>query len=282
MTNIKDALKVGRKILSESSPSAQLDVEVLLSKVLKTNKAYLYTYPETSLTEEEENQYLSLVSARDNGEPIAYLVGMREFWSLPFQVTNSTLIPRPETELLVEKTLENIDSSKSASILELGTGSGAIAIAIAHARPNWNLIAAEKSESALKVAIKNAEQLEIKNIKFILSDWFSKVDELSFDCIISNPPYIAENDPHLSSGDVRFEPNEALISGANGLESLQNIIKHGYDYLASNGILLLEHGYDQRVAVGKLLGQYGYQDVECWQDLQKKDRVSIGKRKKKP
>ncbi|MDF1758402.1 MAG: peptide chain release factor N(5)-glutamine methyltransferase [Legionellaceae bacterium] len=282
MTSIRDVLASGRKALDNSSSSPRIDLEILLCQVLNTNQAFLYTHPEKNLSSNEEVKFKSMVEARAKGMPIAYLTGEKEFWSLPLRVSEATLIPRPETELLVEKALSILDESSEIRVLELGTGSGAIAIALAHTRPNWHITAVERSAQALNVAIKNAERLGIKNIKFIFSDWFSKVDEVVFDAVISNPPYIAEGDPHLFSGDLRFEPNDALISEGNGLQSLQYIIKRSYNYLTPNGVILLEHGFDQRVAVEELLQQNGYLEIKCWQDLQNQDRVSFGTKRKNP
>lgn len=276
MINIKDALSLGKISLKEKSDSPQVDTEILLSYIFNCKKAYLYTHPERVLTENEYSDYLSLLNERKNGVPIAYLTGVKEFWSLPLQVSKSTLIPRPETELLVEKTLDILDATKQIKLLELGTGSGAIAIAIAVNRPNWQIWAIEKNHEALDVAIKNAEKLGIKNIKFVLSDWFYKIDKLKFHAIIANPPYIAENDPHLLEGDVSFEPRYALISGTTGLESLQYIIEQSYDYLLIDGILLLEHGYNQKKDLEKILSKRGYLSISCFKDLQGHDRVSLG------
>lgn len=276
LLNISEALRHGRTILAATSDTASLDTEILLCFVLSCKTAYLYTYTEKNLTNYQREMFNNLINSRKAGTPIAYLTNHQEFWSLPLLVSNKTLIPRPETELLVEKSLNFLDKDKNNQVLDLGTGSGAIAIAIAKSRPNWDIIAVEKSHDAMAVAKENARNLQINNIKFISSDWFSEIDELRFTLIISNPPYIAADDRHLSEGDVRFEPREALISGANGLEDLEYIIKHSYHHLVNGGMLLLEHGFQQGEAVCKLLVEHGYTQVTCFPDLQWNNRVSFG------
>ncbi|MDP3562739.1 MAG: peptide chain release factor N(5)-glutamine methyltransferase [Legionellaceae bacterium] len=279
MTSIQKALIDATNLLSDISPSARIDAEILLSMALKVNKTFLYTYPENELNAETSAIYQSLLKTRAKGTPIAYITGTREFWSLNLHVSNATLIPRPETELLIEKALAMIDASHPARLLDLGTGSGAIALALAHSRPNWQIVACDKSEQALEIAVKNAKQLAISNVTFVCSNWFTHITATGFDAIVSNPPYIAEQDPHLSVGDLQFEPKDALVSGMNGLESLHYIIKHSYNRLLPNGLLLLEHGYNQRQAVDRMLHEHGYQNIECWQDWQGHDRISSARRR---
>ncbi len=265
--------------LSVTSTSPRIDTEILLCKALQVSRAYLYTHPEAILTNTALNTFQGLLDQRLQGHPIAYLVGTREFWSMPLNVSPATLIPRPETELLVEKILALFPNDATLNVLELGTGSGAIACALAKSRPHWQIMAGDISEEALIIAKKNAKTLGIHNIQFLQSDWFSNIpDHCLFDVIVSNPPYLAASDPHLQTGDVRFEPKQALISGANGLESLQFIIEHSYNRLISNGYLLLEHGCEQKNAVSAMLLQYGYQTIQCWQDYQGHDRVSSAKK----
>lgn len=276
MTNIKQALVSAREQLKASSASFSLDCEVLLCHALKVTKAYLYTYPEKTLTEAQLLNFQELVNSRQAGMPIAYLTGKQEFWSLDLNVNPATLIPRADTELLVSKTLENLANIASPSILELGTGSGAISLAIANSRPDIDIIATDISQEALKVATNNAKELAITNIKFVLSNWYSEVGDKKFDAIISNPPYIEADDPHLQQGDVRFEPKNALISGSDGLESLTNIISNAKKHLKEGGHILVEHGYNQSLDVKQLLADNGFEDLSCWQDLAGNDRVSYG------
>jgi len=278
MISLKDALTLGTTTLDTSSTSARIDAELLLCHVLQVNRTYLYTHSEIQLNEPTLTAYHALIHARQHGTPIAYLTGSREFWSLPLQVSPATLIPRPETELLVEKTLDRVDKDYPARILDLGTGSGAIALALAHTCPKWHITACDKSAAAIEIAQHNAKQLQVTNVEFVCSDWFSAIRESTFDAIVSNPPYIAARDPHVTMGDLRFEPMDALVSGEDGLNSLRYIIKYSYNRLVAHGVLLLEHGYNQRQAVATLLKDSGYQQIQCWQDWQGHDRVSYGRR----
>jgi release factor glutamine methyltransferase len=273
MTSIKQALKEALNTLSHSTRSPRIDAEILLGFVLT---AYLYTYPEQTLDASQKEIYQELIIKRREGSPIAYLIGHREFFSLPLFINNDTLIPRPETELLVELTLKLLKDLPTASVIDLGTGSGAIALALAFERPNWQLLACDIKPAALAVAKKNASQLNLTNVQLCCSDWFTSIPEQRFNAVISNPPYIAKNDPHLELGDLRFEPKEALISGQDGLTSLRYIIKHSYDRLLPGGLLLLEHGYEQKEAVAAMLKECNYERTNCWQDLHGHDRVSGG------
>lgn len=266
MINIRNAL--GNK--------AELEAEILLGYVLNKNRAYLFAHPEVLLNQQQFKSYQNLLNQRDQGVPIAYLIGEREFWSLNLKVNEHTLIPRHETELLVELALEKIDDSADTCILELGTGSGAISLALAKEKPHWQIIACDINEEALHVAKENAAYHQLNNISFYHSNWFSKIPQRQYDAIVSNPPYIADDDPHLKKGDLRFEPQKALVSGQKGLADLQWIIEQGYDYLLPNGILLLEHGYDQKLNVQAILNKLGYKKVQTWQDMQGQDRVTEG------
>ena len=244
-----------------------------------SHACFFYAHPEYTLTALQQEQYQNIVTKRVTGIPIAYLTGTREFWSLPLHVSKDTLIPRPETELLVELTLAQLTTTSPATVLDLGTGSGAIALALASERPDWNLLACDKSQAAVNTARDNATQLGIHNLNVLCSDWFASIPKQQFDAIVSNPPYIAERDPHLHQGDVRFEPRDALVSGIDGLDALHYIIKYSQDWLLPSGLLLLEHGFEQGPAVTSMLKQYGYQEVQCWQDWQGHDRVSGGRAK---
>ena len=278
---IKAELVQATNALSALSPSARLDAELLLSKIIHQSRTFFYTHPEYTLTLLEHKAYQHLLAQRMTGTPIAYLTGTREFWSLPLEVTTDTLIPRPDTERLVELTLSLLPETFPAKILDLGTGSGAIALALASERPNWSLLACDKSQAAVQTARDNATRLSINNMNVLCSNWFDSIPKQRFDAIVSNPPYIAENDPHLLQGDVRFEPRDALVSGVDGLDALHYIIEQSQDWLLPKGFIVLEHGFEQGPAVTAALKRFGYQHVKCFQDWQENDRVSIGQAKSK-
>lgn len=279
MIDIKAAIQQALQKLKPTSPSPRIDAEVLLAHVLGVTRSYIYTYPEKSLNKKQIDDYHHLILKRSSGSPIAYLIGSREFWSLPFRVNQNTLIPRPETELLVELTLSLLRHRSPASLLDLGTGSGAVAIAIANERPDWQLLATDISETAIDVAQQNAKHLQCQNVHFFQSDWFSSMPPQTFDAIVSNPPYIASDDPHLQQGDLPFEPQQALVSGIKGLDALTLIIQQSYDWLLPGGLLLVEHGFQQKMDVTSLLRNSGYDRIHCWQDAQGIDRISGGWRK---
>ena len=278
MSTIKEAIAHALSVLG-TPKQHRIDCEMLLAFVMNKARTYLYTHPEHIVSDKNLQQFNELIAKRRLGTPIAYLVGRREFWSLPLKVSEATLIPRPETELLVELTLKLLHSVKKAQILDLGTGCGAIALALAHEKPSWEIIACDNSLDALQVAQENAEKLHLSHIQFILSDWFTTIPaEKKFHAIVANPPYIASDDPHLNQGDLRYEPCSALTSGKDGLVALHQLIKQSLVRLKKNGLLLVEHGYLQKNAVGTLLHDYGYKEVHCWQDWQGNDRVSGGRR----
>lgn len=258
------------------SDSAQLDAEVLLAHVLQQPRSYLVAWPEHVPDSAQQAAFSALVERRCAGEPVAHLTGRREFWSLDLDVTPATLIPRPDTESLVQCALAHLPVDAAGRVADLGTGSGCIALALAHERPACQVIASDVSSAALQVARANAARLGVTNIDFIASDWCDALGETSFDLIVSNPPYIAVDDPHLHSGDVRFEPHSALAAGADGLDDLRRIIACARAHLAAGGSLLLEHGYDQGAAVRQLLCAHGYRAVTTHCDLAGHERVSEG------
>jgi len=279
LTTIIATLRRATAQLAAISDSPRLDAEVLLSLATGKTRTHFRAWPEKNLSEAERQGFQSLLSQRLQGRPVAHITGSREFWSRDFQVTADTLIPRPETELLVELALERIPQGQPASLLDLGTGSGAIAVTLALERPEATVSALDSSPAALDIAKANAARLGAKNIRFLLSDWFAALPSCeSFDLIVSNPPYIAEDDPHLAQGDVRFEPLSALASGPDGLADIRRIILEAPGRLKPGGWLLLEHGYDQAEAVRALLCAAGLDDVESFQDLQGHGRVSGGRK----
>jgi release factor glutamine methyltransferase len=256
--------------------SARIEVQCLLQAALQVNRAWLLTHPEQLLSNEQQSRFNDLFGRRISGEPIAYLLGEREFYGLTFKVSPATLIPRPETELLVEEALQRIPQQGACRILDLGTGSGAIALSIAHARRDAEVVAVDASAAALEVAQINAQRLGLGNLHLLKSDWFSALRGEGFDMIVANPPYIAAGDAHLSQGDVRFEPHTALASGADGLQDIRRITAQAKEHLNVNGWLLLEHGYDQAAQVRALLRQAGFAGVYSARDLVGIERVSGG------
>ncbi|MCO7224091.1 peptide chain release factor N(5)-glutamine methyltransferase [Pleionea sp. CnH1-48] len=275
MLSIADALKTAESKLVDSD-SAMVDAEFLLAAVIRSNRTYLKTWPEKLLTDEQYQTFNHYIERRVLGEPVAYILGEWEFWSLPFSVTPDTLIPRPETELLVEQVLEIVRGKKAPSIIDLGTGTGAIAIALKYERDDADVYAVDISEGALKTARQNADRNNCK-VHFVQGSWLSTVpQDKRFDVIVSNPPYIAPDDPHLSRGDLRFEPDTALSAQDNGLADIIQILEQGRQHLNQEGILIMEHGYDQGAVVRDLFVQKGYQKVEGIKDFAGQDRVTLG------
>lgn len=277
--NIQQALQQASQALSETSPSARLDAQVLLTHILQCNTAHLAAWPEKNLSEEQAAKYLQLTQQRKDGQPVAHLTGTREFWSLAFAVNDSTLIPRPETETLIEFILGNFSNKKNLKLLDIGTGTGAIAISIASEKPGWKIFASEVSEQALVLARKNSERHQTSNITFIHSNWFDNITDHDFDIIVSNPPYIADDDPHLLQGDIRFEPRSALSAGESGMDDIEHLCLHAKDHLAKDGWLIVEHGYDQAQMVAECFAKQGYTQVEQKKDLAGHTRMTAGKRK---
>jgi release factor glutamine methyltransferase len=257
--------------------TARLDAEVLLSHVLGQPRSYLFAWPERTPPAAQCRQFEQLLTARRRGEPVAYLTGRREFWSLPLAITPATLIPRPETETLVALALETIPAHASLAVADLGTGSGAIALALASERPGCHIVATDRSEDALAIARRNADRLQLRNIEFLAGDWCKPLADRRFDRIVSNPPYVAATDPHLARGDVRFEPRAALAAGPDGLDALRRIAREARTHLNEHGWLLLEHGHDQGTAVHALLREAGYTALSVHPDLAGLERVTAGR-----
>lgn len=262
--------------------TAQLDAQVLLMHVLEVPRSYLYTWPEKALNAAQLEHFQQLLEQRLSGVPVAYLTGFREFWSLDFAVSAATLIPRPDTEVLVETALRLL-ADKPARVLELGTGTGAIAIALASERPDWFVTAVDVVPEAVALARKNAERLlndaQRSQFQVLLSDWFCAVDkEKGFQLIVSNPPYLSANDPHLKQGDVRFEPHSALVAAADGLADYDTIIAHSRDYLSTDGWLLFEHGYQQGATLRQRLADAGFSQIQTWSDYAGLERVTGGQK----
>jgi release factor glutamine methyltransferase len=272
---IKQFIKQAAAALAASA-TARLDAEVLVMHVTGLTRAQLITHADQALAPEAESRLHALLARRAHGEPVAYLTGRREFWSLELAVTPDVLIPRPVTELLVEQALRLIPAEAEWRIADLGTGSGAVALAIARERPHCRVIATDASRAALDVARSNAERLGIQNVEFRPGAWLAPLAGEIFDLIVSNPPYVAAADPHLLQGDVRFEPRAALAAGQDGLDDLRAIIAHAPTVLRTGGWLLLEHGFDQGTAVRELLTRQHLVAVHTDSDLAGRERVTRG------
>ncbi len=256
--------------------SATLDAEVLLCHVLDQGRAQLYAWPQRVLTASQWWTFERLVARRAEGLPVAYLTGQREFWSLPLQVSEDTLIPRPETELLVERALEQVPAVANWLIADLGTGSGAVALAIARERPACRVLGTETSPQALDVARRNARRLGLGNVSLVRMDWCRAFATSGCHLIAANPPYVPSGDRHLAQGDVRFEPRGALMGGEDGLDAIRVIGREARRALRRGGVLLLEHGHDQASRVRELLADQGYRSVRSYRDLADKERVTQG------
>lgn len=273
--SIKSALAFATVKLNHDE--AKLEAQLLLQHVLNVNRAWLIAHENDALQANQHAAFEALLNRRLNGEPIAYILGGRAFYGLDLLVTPDTLIPRPDTETLVEAALAQIPIAAHPSILDLGTGSGAIALAIAKNRPQASVIAVDASKAALAVAKKNAQNLSIDNVEFVLSNWFQHLNNQPFDVIVSNPPYIEENDAHLSQGDLRFEPISALSSGEDGLNDIRQIIENSLVHLLPQGWLMLEHGFNQADKVADLMANTGFVSIETIKDFGGNNRVTIGK-----
>ncbi len=273
---IAKLIAYGQQHLSAISDSAKLDVELLICFVIDKPRTYLLTWPEQTLSLTQTALFFELLLRRMQGEPIAYIVEMREFWSLPFQVSPATLIPRPDTEVLVELVLNN-HSAESLSCLDLGTGTGAIALALASEQGAWQIDAVDFSHDAVALAKINACHLNLAQVNIFQSDWFSAVAKNKhYDVIVSNPPYIDEQDHHLAQGDVRFEPKTALVAADNGLADIKIIVSQARNYFNQFGYLYVEHGFEQSIAVQDIFADHGYEKIQTFKDYNDNDRITCG------
>ena len=276
MQDIQSALTEASRILAESSDSPELDAEILLCLILEKNRSYLRSWPKKQLHAQQRLQYKTLLTKRQQGTPIAYITGQREFWSREFKVSPDVLIPRPDTELLIELALPLIPKDKSCKLIDLGCGSGAIAVTLATERPYAQIIGTDSSEAALKIAKQNADHYHCRNLRLLQSFWFEQIADTDFDLVISNPPYIAANDPHLQQGDLRFEPHSALVADENGLKDISVIAESACKHLKEGGFLLIEHGYNQQPQVQAIFESFDYANIQTHSDLGGNPRVTVG------
>ena len=262
-------------LLERSSDSAKLDAEVLLCFLLNKERSYLLTWPEKLLTDEQLLCFIGLLDRRIQGEPIAYITGIKEFWSLPLAVSVATLIPRPDTETLVEVVLAQYDGEKNIRCLDLGTGTGAIALALASENSTWQIDAVDFNADAVRLAQRNAQNLNLEKVNVFLSDWFAQVEpHKKYNVIVSNPPYIDSEDENLNQGDVRFEPKSALVANEQGLADIKHIAELARTFLSTQGKLFFEHGFEQGQAVRYILAALGYEYMQTEKDLNGHDRVT--------
>lgn len=275
MACVGELLRQAAARLAPVSESARLDAELLLARVLGRDRTWLFTWPDREVDQAPEIAFRSLLDERIAGKPVAWLLGEREFHGHLFRVTPDTLIPRPDSELLVETTLRLLPET-TQRLADLGTGTGAVGISLALARPAWRLILTDIHAETLTVAQENAARLGATQVQCRLSDWLEQVPA-ELDAIVSNPPYVAEQDPHLQQGDVRFEPRRALVAGSDGLDAIRVIVMQAPEKLRPGGLLALEHGYDQGEAVRALLGAAGFRAPVTEQDLAGRDRVTHGR-----
>jgi len=273
--DVSQLLKSATQQLLKLTDSPRLDAEVLLAHCLQKNRTWLVTWPDKELSAADIAQFNALLLRRITGEPIAHITGTREFWSLPLTVTADTLIPRPDTELMIEKILEVYPADADISLVDLGTGSGAIALALAYERPNWKITATDQSTAALAIAKHNADNLNLRNVSFKLGSWFEPLGNEVFDVIASNPPYIAQTDPHLTQGDTRFDPITALASGADGLDDIRLITSQARKHLKPLGRLFIEHGYDQKPEMLDIFSKNGLTEIQQANDMANNPRITF-------
>tara|TARA_B110000211_G_scaffold29908_1_gene30243 strand:- start:147 stop:986 length:840 start_codon:yes stop_codon:yes gene_type:complete len=271
---LEQAIAAGADLLASSSESAKLDAQVLLLHILQKPRSYLFTWPEHALSNEQQSQFNVFLQRRLKGEPVAHITGLREFWSLSLEVNATTLIPRPDTETLVECAL-NMAMPDTAKVLDLGTGTGAIALALGSEMPSWQIVAVDRVTEAVALANKNKQRLGINNVHVKQSNWFSALQGERFNLIVTNPPYIEQDDIHLNQGDVRFEPLSALVADDAGMSDIKQIITQSRDYLLSSGYLLIEHGFEQAEAVRHLFKEMAFINIKTVKDFGNNDRVTL-------
>ncbi|MFQ5935063.1 MAG: peptide chain release factor N(5)-glutamine methyltransferase [Acidiferrobacterales bacterium] len=271
---VADALRRATAALHSGSESPRIDAELLLMQVAGLTRAQVISQAHSALSHRQRQRFRELLQRRRHGEPIAYLTGTQEFWSMMLRVSPATLIPRPETELLVEQALARIPQDAAWTVGDIGTGCGAIALALAKERPRCRMIATDCSKQALAVARQNAKEHGLTNIELRLGRWLEPFAGTAAHVLVSNPPYVPCGDPHLSTGDVRFEPTQALVAGVDGLVAIRQIARYAKCHLRAQGWLLLEHAYNQAQAVGLILRQHGYRDIRVAHDVAGQDRVS--------
>ncbi|MBY4675696.1 peptide chain release factor N(5)-glutamine methyltransferase [Marinobacterium sp. CAU 1594] len=271
---IADALALSAR-LEPVSDSARLDVELLLCAVLRQPRSYLFTWPDRELAADQRQQLERMLERRQQGEPVAHIVGHTGFWTLQLEVSPDTLIPRPDTETLVEQALERL-ADGPYRVLDLGTGTGAIALALASERPAWRLVGCDRVAAAVALAERNRQRNGLTNVEFVEGNWFEPLQG-RFDMIVSNPPYIDPADPHLAQGDVRFEPSSALVADEAGMADIRWIAEQARACLKPGGWLLFEHGYDQGEASAQLLRRLGYRQVKTVRDYGGRDRITVGR-----
>ena len=275
MTDI--ATLLNQAVAATGAGLQRIDAEFLMAHCLGKPRAWLYAHADQALDGKQIAHYADLVGRRQSGEPVAYITGRRGFWSFDLRVSPDTLIPRPETELLVEMALEYLPASRPQMVLDLGTGSGAIALALAKERPLARIIAVDASPASLSVAEANAVELKLANILFQHGDWFAGLANQRFDVIVSNPPYIEADDAHLVQGDLRFEPRSALAAGDDGLSDIRVIVHGAPGHLNPQGWLMVEHGWRQGAVIRQLFAEAGFVAVETEQDLEQRERVTLGR-----
>ncbi len=280
MTTISQALSDARHSLQATSPTPAADASILLCHVLGCSPSHLIAWPDNQLPPHQASQFKEILQQRAEGKPVAYITGEKEFWSLPLKVTADVLIPRPETETLVEFVLEKFSNGPALAVADLGTGSGAIACALAAERHAWKITATDSSMEALDIARHNASVHKLENIHFVHGQWLEPLAELDFDLIISNPPYVAIGDPHLAQGDVRFEPEAALASGKQGMDAITHLAQQACQHLKAGGWLIVEHGYDQQQLVYDVYKQGGFENIVQLTDLAGQPRVTAGQQGK--